>query len=295
MPGLDLAKDAETCPSQPTDMHHQSLDEGTLLFVGDAYESTATGFINGDEVFLIDALASLEDARWMRQTIADRGLRVTAIAMTHYMDDHMAGIGLFPQAVTIAHRSYRHTFLSQSARNDPFYAEPNVTFEGCLEVRWGRHQIRLIHNPGKTQDHVTIDVPSGDLVCAGDNIVGNIVYLSKADPNQIDSAIEKIQQLDRKWVISAHMGRFPASALANARHYLANLRHRAVSIRRQVPTSLLAQQISEIRIEDCLPAGVTPCDFEREWHQNNLTLIKDQGAFELDSFLASAADRGDQI
>jgi len=224
-------------------MHHQKLNNDTLLFVGEAYESAATAFINGNELFLVDALASLEDARWMQHVIEDQGLEVTFIATTHYMSDHMAGIGLFPRATTIAHENYRHTFLSQNVRVDGFYT-----------------------------------------VCAGDNIVGNIVYLSKADPCQIDAAIEKVQQLNRKWVISAHMGLFPASTLGNARYYLAKLRDRVVAIRRQSSDGEVANQTLQVRIEDCLPVDVTPTAFEREWHQNNLRLIRDQGVFDLDAF-----------
>jgi glyoxylase-like metal-dependent hydrolase (beta-lactamase superfamily II) len=265
-------------------MHHQKLNNDTLLFVGEAYESAATAFINGNELFLVDALASLEDARWMQHVIEDQGLEVTFIATTHYMSDHMAGIGLFPRATTIAHENYRHTFLSQNVRVDGFYTEPHVTFKDRLEFRWGRHLIRLLHNPGKTMDHITVDAPASDIVCAGDNIVGNIVYLSKADPCQIDAAIEKVQQLNRKWVISAHMGLFPASTLGNARYYLAKLRDRVVAIRRQSSDGEVANQTLQVRIEDCLPVDVTPTAFEREWHQNNLRLIRDQGVFDLDAF-----------
>lgn len=265
-------------------MIHQQLSDDAWLFVGNAYESAATAFVNEGQVFLVDGLASEKDARWMRDVIESLGLKVSVIATTHYMSDHMAAIGLFPNAMTIAQQNYRHTFLSQNSRIDEFYVEPAVTFDGRMDVRWGRHHIRLIHNPGKTMDHVSVDVPEEDLVCAGDNIVGNIVYLSKADPNQIDHAIETIQRLGRKWVISAHMGKFAASALGNARHYLAHLREAAICIRRQHSGDELARRLGNIRIEDCLPAGIIPCGFEREWHQNNLALIREQGVFELDAF-----------
>jgi glyoxylase-like metal-dependent hydrolase (beta-lactamase superfamily II) len=264
-------------------MHHQRLNEDTWSFVGDAYESAATAFVDGGEVFLVDALASLEDARWMRQVMAGMGLTVRMIASTHYMSDHMAGLGLFPEATTIAHENHRHAFLSQNARVDGFYVDPTMTFTGAMEVRWGRHHLRLIHNPGKTMDHVTVDAPEADLACAGDNLVGNIVYLSKSDPDQIERALARIQQLGRQWVISGHMGRFPASTLGNARHYLARLREASIAIRRRVHGDAQADLVARIRIEACLPAGVTPRDFEREWHQNNLSVIRDQGTFELDA------------
>jgi hypothetical protein len=109
------------------------------------------------------------------------------------------------------------------------------------------------------------------------------VYLSKSDPDQIDRAITRIRQLGRRWVISAHMGRFPASALDNARHYLARLRETTIAIRRRASVDARARQLAQIRIEACLPAGVVPRDFEREWHQNNLSVIREQHVFELDA------------
>lgn len=264
-------------------MNHQKLNEDTWLFVGKTHESAATAFVNGNAAFLVDALASLEDARWMQQVMGDLGLTVRVIANTHYMSDHMAGLGLFTDAMTIAHENHRHAFLSQNSRANDFYVDPKITFSGSMDIRWGRHRLRLIHNPGKTTDHVTVDAPEADLACAGDNIVGNIVYLSKSDPVQIDRAIARIQQLGRAWVISAHMGRFPASALENARHYLARLRKASIAIRRRASGDALAQQLEQVRIEDCLPAGIVPRDFEREWHRNNLSVIRDQGVFELDA------------
>src|SRR3546814_16058703 len=93
-----------------------------------------------------------------------------------------------------------------------------------MTIRWGQHELRFLHNPGKTMDHVSVDVPTADLVCAGDNIVGNIVYLSKADPALIRGAIERMQQLGRGTVIGGHMGRFSATVLDNALQYLGRLR-----------------------------------------------------------------------
>ena len=271
-------------------MHHQRLNEDTWLFVGKAYESAATAFVDGSDVLLVDALASPEDAHWMRQAMADLGLTVRAILNTHYMSDHMAGLALFPEAITIAHENHRHAFLSQNARVDDFYVDPKITFSGSMKLRWGRHHIRLFHNPGKTMDHVTVDAPEAGLACAGDNIVGNIAYLSKADPDQIDRAITAIRQLGREWVISGHMGRFPASALDNARHYLARLRETSIAIMRRASGAAQARQLAQIRIEACLPAGVTPRDFEREWHQNNLSVIRDQDVFALDASRSPRAD-----
>ena len=258
------------------------------MFVGDDYESVATAFLDGDDALLIDSLASEEDARWLGNVLCDEmGKAVRAVAATHFMSDHIAGMSLFPNALTIAHRHYRHTFLSQNRRVDALYREPQLLFDSTMTLRWGQHELRFVHNPGKTMDHVSVDVPTADLVCAGDNIVGNIVYLSKSDPALIRTAIGRIRQFGRSTVIGGHMGRFSAVTLDNAIHYLDRLRETVVSIRSTDTPQDVDRQIASISIEACLAPRVEPAAFEREWHRNNLEIIVAQSIFALDTAIAS--------
>lgn len=260
-------------------MRVEEVQPDVLMFVGDEYESVATAFVDGDDVLLVDSLASLEDARSLQAHLCEgMGKQVRVIAATHFMSDHMAGISLFPQAMTLAHRHYRHTFLSQNRRVDAFFREPTVVFDGGMTLRWGRHVLHLMHNPGKTLDHVSVDVPTADLVCAGDNIVGNIVYLSKADPEQIRTAITRMRQLGRATVIGGHMGRFPATVLSNALHYLRRMQELVVGIRLVGPSNADAR-IALIPLESCLAPHVEAAAFEREWHQRNLEVIVAQSIF----------------
>src|SRR3546814_13009994 len=110
------------------------------------------------------------------------GKTVRVVAATHFMSDHIAGMSLFPDALTIAHRHYRHTSLSQNRRVDEFYREPQVVFDSAMPIRWGQHELRFLHNPGKTSDNVSVDVPPADMICAADNLVGNSVYLPQSPP-----------------------------------------------------------------------------------------------------------------
>jgi cyclase len=264
------------------------LGSNVLMFVGDDHESVATAFVDGDDVLLVDSLGCLDDAKWLRRVLCDEmGKTVRAIAATHFMSDHMAGLPLFPKAVTIAHRHHRHAFLSQNQRVDEFYREPQVTFDSTMTLRWGEHGLSLIHNPGKTMDHVSVDVPTADLVCVGDNIVGNIVYLSKADPAAIRRAIGRIRQFGRSTVVGGHMGSFSAGVLDNAIHYLDRLQDVVVRIRSEAPAQETAERIGAIRIGECLAESVEPTAFEREWHQHNLEIIVAQSIFSFEAAIAS--------
>ncbi|HEY0662782.1 MAG TPA: MBL fold metallo-hydrolase [Lysobacter sp.] len=273
-------------------MRFEALGSNVLMFVGDDHESVATAFLDGDDVLLVDSLGSEEDAHWLRRVLCgDMGRTVRVVVATHFMSDHIAGLSLFPDALTIAHRHHRHAFLSQNQRVDAFYREPQVVFDSAMTIQWGPHELRLLHNPGKTMDHVSVDVPTADLVCAGDNIVGNIVYLSKADPALIRSAIGRMRQFGRSTVIGGHMGWFPANVLDNAIHYLDRLQEAVIQIRATATPRDADERIAAIRIEDCLAPQVEPAAFEREWHQHNLEVIVAQSVFAFDAAIASRAGR----
>ena len=273
-------------------MRFEELGPDVLMFVGDDHESVATAFLDGGDALLVDSLASVDDAHWLRRVLCeDMGKTVRVIAATHFMSDHMAGMSLFPDALTIAHRHYRHAFLSQNRRVDAFYREPQVVFDSAMTIHWGRHELRFLHNPGKTMDHVSVDVPTADLVCIGDNIVGNIVYLSKADPVLIRAAIARARQFGRGTVVGGHMGWFPASTLDNAIHYLDRLQDVVVRIRANATAQEADGRIATIPIAACLAPQVEPTGFECEWHQHNLEVIVAQSIFALDAALASREAR----
>jgi cyclase len=232
----------------------EELAANVLMFVGDDHESVATAFIDGDDALLVDSLGCVEDALWLRRVLCDdMGKSLRVIAATHFMCDHMAGLP--------------------------------------MTLRWGQHQLNFVHNPGKTMDHVSVDVPTADLLCAGDNIVGNIVYLSKADPLAIRAAIGRMRQFGRSIVIGGHIGRFPADALDNAAHYLDRLREAVIDVRATASAAEADERIGSIRIESCLAPRVEPTAFEREWHQNNLQVIVAQSVFAFDAAIASREAR----
>ncbi|MCF7220632.1 MBL fold metallo-hydrolase [Marilutibacter chinensis] len=271
-------------------LRYETLAPDVLMFVGRDHQSVATAFLDGDDALLVDSLGSIEDARSLQRVLCgEMGRTVRAVAATHFMSDHIAGMCLFPDALTIAHRHYRHTFLSQNRRVDGFYRDPQLLFDTGMSLRWGRHRLRFVHNPGKTMDHVCVDVPDADLVCVGDAIVGNIVYLSRADPELIRNAIGRIRQFGRGRVVGGHVGQFPAAVLDNAIHYLDRLRERVMLIRTGTTRVPIAERIAAIPIDDCLAPSVEATAFERQWHRHNLEVILAQSIFELDAAVTEVA------
>ncbi|HET7175374.1 MAG TPA: MBL fold metallo-hydrolase [Gammaproteobacteria bacterium] len=262
-------------------MQVSELATDILLFRGDAYESLATAFVHGRDVFLVDALGGAADAEAMRAHLEGRlGLRVLIILMTHYMSDHMAALRLFPRARVAAHRLYAQTFFSQrdlSAEDERAFVLPSIELGGESAFDWGRHRLKVFPNEGKTPCTLNVDVPAADLVLCSDNLVGNTAYLSSSTPELLDVGLRRLQQLGRSRVVPGHMDAMPGETLAHARHYLVRLREEVAGARRSGP----AENIRGITIERCLAAGVTPTPFEHEWHGRNLELIVERGLFPL--------------
>jgi len=261
-------------------MHIVQIESDILVFRGDEYESIATAFVRNGDVLLVDALASRPDAQWMRRHLEEElGKKIRIIVSTHYMNDHMAGLRLFPEAQIVAHRYFMHTFLSQrnrSVQDDEDFVPPTIVFGDTLTLDWGRHALALFHNPGKTLCTICIDVPGSDLLFSSDNVVGNIAFISSSAPELISSAIDRLQQLRRGRIIPGHMGVLSGEALGNARHYLERLGERVREARRDGSE---AEAIRSINIEDCLAPGVKPTAFEREWHGRNLDVILERRLF----------------
>src|SRR3546814_2237586 len=83
------------------------------------------------------------------------------------------------------------------------------------------------------------------------------------------------------------MGRFSATVLDNAIHYLGRLRDTVVAIHSDGEPWKADDPIARIPIEACLAPNVQPAAFEREWHQRNLDVIAAQSVFALDTAIAS--------
>lgn len=265
-------------------MHIEKVESDIFLFRGDAYESLATVFLHGGRALLIDALAGAKDAEMMRNHIEhELCAQVHLIVMTHYMNDHMAALQLFPGAQIVAHRHYMHTYLSQKARTaeqDGQFVAPTITFTGSFNFQWGRHALEVFHNPGKTMCAVGIDVPDADLLFCGDAIVGHTAYLGTSAPEEIEAALVQFQRRRRGKIIPGHIGLLSGRAFGDARRYLDRLGTSVFKARHEgSPESI----IRGIRIENCLPAEIQPSSFERYWHGRNLDLIINRHLFAFDA------------
>jgi len=247
------------------------IEPDLYLLIGDTYHANSTAFVSGDEVLLIDGMASRADAEKLRKFIErDLGKTVRFIISTHFFSDHLAALNVFPRAKVLAHQNYLDTFNSERYRSEEeaaHFREPDILITDALNIRWGKYELDIFHNPGHTSSTLGIDVKPADLLMVGDTLVGNIVYIAYSTPDLFVRALDRLQTRGRSRLIASHGGVRTAATITNAQFYL----ERLAGIRRE---SLL-----ETPLESCLPAGVEATDFEKIFHERNLKTILERNFF----------------
>lgn len=260
----------------------QEVAPDVHVFTGRAFESLATAIVAGDDAILVDTLASRAEGQALRRLLCeDMRKRVAMVVITHYMNDHLAGLSQFRDATIVAHALYPHTYFSQQDRDAPDdddFVHPTSIVHSCMEFNWGRHQVRIFHNPGHTVSTLNIDLPGSDAIVAADNLVGHMAYLSSTAPALLESALERIEQRGRRIVIPGHIGPQREEAPRHARTYLRRLQE-FVRAARDDAGRLEPARLRAIRLEDCAIGGRAITDFERTWHARNLRVIEARNLF----------------
>ncbi|HEY0379864.1 MAG TPA: MBL fold metallo-hydrolase [Pyrinomonadaceae bacterium] len=255
-------------------MREQQVESDIYVFIGETYHSNSTAFVKGDEVLLVDGMASRSDAEELRERIeAGLNKRVRFIIATHYFSDHLAALKLFPRAEIIAHQNYLHTFSTEKFRTDEEaanFVEPTMLISDSLVMRWGRYTLDIFHNPGHTMSTLSIEVPEADLLMAGDNVVGNLAYFSYSTPEMAWHALRRLKRTGRSRLISSHQGVRPSDALENAMFYLDSLKANA---RAAWAGGTGGNSVLQIPIDTCLRPDLKASPYEELYHQRNLQSI----------------------
>lgn len=261
-------------------MKQQQIESDIHLFIGETYDSNSTAFVKGDEVLLVDGMASRRDAEELRERI-ESGLRkrVRFIVATHYFSDHLAALRLFPAAEIIAHRNYLHTFTTERHRTreeEANFVEPTMLVSDALSMRWGGYTLEVFHNPGHTMSTLSVEVPEADLLLTGDNVVGNIVYFSYSTPDAALHALRRLKRCGRSRLISSHSGVRDADALDNAMLYLDRLKDNARAAWRSGEEG---DAVLRIPVDDCLAPGLKASPYEELYHRRNLESVVERRLF----------------
>ena len=119
-------------------MEIEILNPAVHVAIGDRLHSNSTIFINGSDVFLVEAMAAREDAEKLREYVeTELNKRVRFILCTNYFSDHMAALKVFARAI----EAFR------SAEESEFFVEPHILVSDELVIKWGDITLNIFHNP----------------------------------------------------------------------------------------------------------------------------------------------------
>jgi cyclase len=261
-------------------MIKNQIENDLYLLIGETYHSNSTAFVSQDEVLLVDAMASREDAEQLKDFV-ERELKkeVRFIICTHYFSDHMAALKLFPQAKIITHQNYLDTFNSEKYRSEEeeeHFVEPDILISDGIKIKWGRFTLDVFHNPGHTASTLAIDVPEANLLMVGDTLVGNIAYLYYSTPEDYFAALGRLQSRARGRLISSHGGVRSSADIGHVLFYLERLRDKVSEAR---ASSAGEQSLLKAPLESFLPTGVEATPFEKIFHERNLQTVIERKLF----------------
>lgn len=257
-------------------VHVEAIEPDAILFHGDQYDSTSLALLDGDRALLVEGLGAAADARALRHALQAMGRRAALLVSTHYFSDHLAAWNLFPEAPVLAHENSAATFWTEQFRTDEevrHYRPPTYLLSGRVGIAWGRFHVDIFENPGHTAGTLNVDIPELDLLHVGDTAVGRLAYIQYSAPEALDRALARALARGRSRVLCSHGSIAVSDVLRSARGYLANLKRRSIEARRD------GRPIAAIGIEDCLPAGAPPTDFESFFHARNLASIQARGLY----------------
>jgi cyclase len=261
-------------------LREEQVEPDIFVFIGETYHSNSTAFIRGDEVLLVDGMATQRDASELRERIeGEWEKRVRFILATHYFSDHLAALKLFPQAEIIAHRNYMHTFSTERFRTkeeEANFVEPTMLISDALMMKWGRYTLDIFHNPGHTMSTLSIEVPEADLIMTADNLVGNIAYLAYSTPEMARQALTRLRRRERGRLISSHEGVRDSRSLENAISYLDSLKESATAA---WASEAEGEAVLGIPIDKCLKPELKPSAYEELYHKRNLETIVERRLF----------------
>lgn len=120
------------------------LRPGVVRYESALWETTALALHAGGEAVLVDPCISAPEVAAIAADIADRGLTVKGLLITHSDWDHVCGISAFPDAPAIMSRA-------AAARIASGQAAEAVTREGAVEgLSWeGGPRADLVFDPGE--------------------------------------------------------------------------------------------------------------------------------------------------
>lgn len=129
-------------------MIKRELAPGIIEYVfdpqpGKHFGNRITALLKGRKVLLIDT-GYRHQAEEVARDLADNGLEVEKIILTHFHDDHMEGLPVWPNTCLYGSACYKTTLNRWTPQEEHHNYVPTFLVEDELRLRFGRHRLELI-------------------------------------------------------------------------------------------------------------------------------------------------------
>lgn len=148
---------------------------------------------SGTERILIDTSGGEpEYAELLEQALAERGITLRYVLVTHWHGDHCGGV---PDIV----RMYPH-LVNDIYKNDPEPGQQNITDGQVFRVEGAT--VTAVHSPGHSHDHMVFVLKEEKSMFTGDNILGT----GTSAVEHLGLFMSSLQKMARQNCIVGHPG-----------------------------------------------------------------------------------------
>ena len=150
--------------------------------------------LSGTEALIYDTHVSLAHARFIRETLENRGCTRLTVVPSHWHLDHIAGNEVFADCPIIAneltlqhlqhHKAAIETGTSSGLPAIAPLILPSQTFRSSMELTIGAIKLQLIQFNIHSDDGTVIFIPKEGILLAGDTLEDTITYV--AEPQHFD-------------------------------------------------------------------------------------------------------------
>ncbi|WP_184449799.1 MBL fold metallo-hydrolase [Rhizobium sp. BK538] len=265
-------------------------DRITIVRAGDEVDAI---FVRTERFnVLIDTLGTPELCR-MALDLLDEDVRARPlIVVNSHMDwDHFWGnAAIAGKAPIVAHAAARERLndpsslqvLNEKIGEDSRFQNveliaPDITFSGSMTLHGGDLTLELFHTPGHTPDHIAVWIPEIRVCLAVDAVeypIPEVWSKTASDLRLICSSLERIRDLDARFVIPAHGRTLSPSTVNDNLSYFRELAARVENLNERELSNPELAKLMDLRLQDfvAIPADMPPrvVEFYERCHGTNL-------------------------
>jgi glyoxylase-like metal-dependent hydrolase (beta-lactamase superfamily II) len=166
--------------------------------------------VDNGEALVCDTHISEEHGKFIRSHLESLGVTRIRVALTHFHNDHIAGMVAFADCAILAPKrtcellAERRDWIT-SRKPIIRIVEPTHPFENQIAVTVGRRTIELRQYQIHSEDHAVLWLPDDGILLAGDSLEDPATYIAEPACVVIHIAeLRRLQELPIKHILPAH-------------------------------------------------------------------------------------------